>query len=114
MQRKATNNTRSANAAERAHMSWIKDRGICAACGNDGGVINHHCEGASFRNNKVLCGHFFVIGLCQPCDNIITRGSRKAFREQFGPQSELWLKQAEQYPVEIPLEIIQAIASYGK
>lgn len=114
MQRKPTPQSRGPNAAERAHIKWIKERGICAACGNDGGVIAHHCEGSTFRNNKVLCGHFFVIGLCQCCDNIITRGSRKAFREAFGAQSELWLKQAEKYPVEIPLEIIQAIASYGK
>ena len=118
MQRKATKQSPAANANEKAYISWIKERGICAACGNDGGVIAHHCMGSTFKVHveleRVQIGNWFIIGLCQCCDNIVTRQSRKAFTESFGSQSSLWLKQAEQYPVEIPLKIIQGIAQYGK
>lgn len=118
MQRKPTKQSRGANAQERAHIAWIKERGICAACGGDSGVIAHHCEGATFKVTvdfeRVQVGHWFVLGLCQCCDNIVTRQSRAAFRDAFGAQSALWLKQAEQYPVEIPLNVIQGIAQYGR
>ncbi len=118
MQRKPTKQSRGANAQERAHIAWIKERGICAACGSDSGVIAHHCEGATFKVTvgfeRVQVGHWFVLGLCQCCDNIVTKQSRAAFRDAFGPQSELWLKQAENYPVEIPLNVIQGIAQYGR
>jgi len=118
MQRKATKQSRIADSAERAHIQWIKERGICAACGNDRGVIAHHCMGSTFKVHvgleRVQIGNWFIIGLCDPCDNIVTRQSRKAFTQAFGSQSSLWLKQAEQYPVEIPLKIIQGIAQYGK
>lgn len=116
MQRAATRQSRAANAAEKRHMSWIKGRMICAACNRFGPVINHHCEGATFRNKKILVGHLFVIGLCQDCDDIITRQSRRKFRESFGSQSGLWSKQFESYPnqQDFSQEEIQAIISYGK
>jgi hypothetical protein len=118
MQRKATRQSRAANAEEKAHITWIKERGICAACGATGGVIAHHCEGATFKVRvgfeRVQIGHWFVLGLCQCCDNIVTRQSRSALRDAFGAQSELWLKQAEQYPREIPINVIQGIAQYGR
>jgi len=114
MQRKATRQSRAANAAEKRHMQWIKERCICAACSCAALVINHHCMGSTFRNNKILVGHWFVLGLCQSCDNLVTRGSKRALTEAFGPQSEMWLKQAEHYPEEIPLDVIQAIAQWGR
>lgn len=116
MQRKATPQSRSANSAEKRHMSWIKQRMTCAACNQFGPVINHHCEGATFKNNKVQCGHLFVIGLCLSCDNIVTRESRKAFRDAFGSQSGLWQEQFEDYPRkhEFSQEEVNAIVSYGK
>jgi hypothetical protein len=63
---------------------------------------------------RVQIGNWFVIGLCLACDNVVTRQSRKAFVEAFGLQSKLWQKQAEDYPVEIPLKIIRGIAKSGK
>jgi len=117
MQRKATRQTRAANALEKAHMAWIKERNTCAACGNSG-VINHHCEGAAFKVKvdgvTVLLGHAFVIGLCQCCDNIVTRGSRKAFRDAFGLQSALWAKQYEQSPVRFPNDVVEGIKNCGR
>lgn len=116
MQRRATKQSRGADAAEKRHLKWIKERSICAACGCNGPVICHHCEGSAFRVNKLLVGHIFVIGLCQCCDNVITRGSRKKFREAFGQQSELWLKQLNCYPLkhEFGDHEIEAIVGYGK
>lgn len=117
MQRKPTPQSRGANALEKAHMQWIKDRNQCAACGNYG-VINHHCEGATFKVKvnfvTVLIGHAFAIGLCQDCDNVITKGSRRAFREAFGLQSELWLKQYQDSPVRFPDEIVEGIKYCGR
>lgn len=116
MQRKPTRQSRGPDTAELRLMRWIKERGICAACGNDGGVIAHHCEGATFKHNKIHVGHWFVIGLCPPCDSIITRGSRRAFRDAFGPQCELWFKQLQDYPLrhEIGQTEIDAIMEWGK
>lgn len=117
MQRKATSQSRAANALEKAHMQWIKERNQCAACGSSG-VINHHCEGATFKVKvnfaTVLIGHAFVIGLCQCCDNIITKGSRKAFRDAFGLQSGLWFKQYQDSPVRFPDEILEGIKNCGR
>ena len=116
MQRPATRQSRAADAAERRHITWIKERGVCAACGNDGGVIAHHMEGSSFRHQKLLLGHWMILGLCGPCDNIITRGSRRAFREAFGNQCDLWFKQLQEYPLrhEIGQHEIDAIMDWGK
>lgn len=114
MNRKPTRQSRGPNAEERAHIAWVKDRGICAACDSHVPVIAHHCEGATFKVRvgleRVLVGHWFVIGLCQECDDIVTHGSRRVFRERFGDQCDLWLIQAESYPKEIPINVIQGIA----
>jgi hypothetical protein len=118
MQRKATKQSRAINAEERRHLNWIKARGICAACGMGGGVIAHHFAGSSAKVcvglNRVMIGHWAVNGLCQCCDDIVTHGSRKAFREKFGTESSVWLRQAEQYHVDIPLDVIGAIAKWGR
>jgi hypothetical protein len=116
MQRKPTRQSRGADSAERRHIKWIKERCICAACGCNALVVAHHCEGACFKINKVQLGHIFVVGLCITCDNIVTRGSRKALREAFGPQSEMWRRQLEQYPLkhEFGESEIQAIIDYGR
>ena len=118
MQRKATRQSRGPNAAEKRHMAWIKERNVCMTDNrvNGLGVIAHHCEGATFKHNKIQVGHWFVIGLCETCDGFITQGSRKGFRERFGAQSELWLKQLEEYPHkhECPEEVIEAVKAWGK
>ncbi len=118
MQRKATSNTRAANATERAHMSWIKDRGICAACVNDGGVIVHHCVGSTYKVTvgleRVLIGHAFVLGLCACCDAIVTRGTHKAFREKFGAYAELFKIQYSESPVRLEEIVLIGIYESGK
>lgn len=118
MQRPATRQSRAANAEEKRHISWIKQRGMCAACGNDGGVIAHHMHGSSAKVRVglevVLIGHWAVLGLCQCCDDIVTRQSRRAFRESFGQEEEIWENQSRDYPGEIPEIIRQGIMEYGK
>jgi hypothetical protein len=115
VQRKITKQSRGANSSEKRFILWIKSRGICAACDNDGGVICHHIYGSSYRINKILVGHWAVLGLCQMCDNVITRNSPKVFEAQFGKQSDLWMLQIEQYPLieECQQEAYEAIVSQG-
>lgn len=88
------------------------------ACGSDGGVICHHAVGSSYKVRVgleiVLIGHALVIGLCQCCDNLVTRGTHKAFRESFGSYADLWAKQYADSPVKFDDLIIQGIAESGK
>lgn len=116
MNRKPTPQSPGANAAEKRHISWVKNRGICAACGDETPVICHHMYGSSFRINKILVGHWAVLGLCQVCDNIITRGSRKAFTEIFDKQGVIWRNQIKEYPLvdECPWEVYEAITDKGQ
>ena len=118
MIRKATAQSRGANIEERRYIKWCKERQICAACGIEGDVIYHHCIGSSAKIKvcfeTVLIGHFFGFGLCECCDSIVTRGSRRAFEAAFGKQSEIWLRVARDYPYDIPMNIISGISLYGR
>jgi len=119
MQRRKTKTTRGPNSEEKAYHGWIKEiRQTCAACGNKGPVIGHHCEGATFKHNKTLVGHWYFIGLCQSCDDIVTHGSRKAFRDAFGPQCLLWDNEIGEYLLDTgsvpPQEVSDAILDWGR
>lgn len=121
MQRRPTKNTRGANAEEKRFHKWIKeDCEICAACckPNHRNLIVHHCEGSTFRHNKTLVGHWFTIGLCPSCDDIITHGSKNKFRELYGPQSECWENLIFKYLVatgnETPYRIMKSIMDWGR
>jgi hypothetical protein len=87
--RKPTKTTRGPNADEKRFQGWLKEQPCCVT-GVSGPSIVHHCEGATFKHNKVLVGHWFCLPLCQEVDDVITHGSRKAFRERYGPQSDFW------------------------
>ena len=76
MQRKPTRNTRGPNAEERRFQGWVKYQ-PCIWCGNDGGVIVDHVKGATFKNNKVLIGHFFCLPNCEVCDDKKTIEGKK-------------------------------------
>lgn len=116
MQRKKTKNTRLANSDEKEFMDWIKNQ-RCVICGASQ-VIAHHCEGAATKIKvdfmTVLIGHWFLLPLCQDHDDIITLGSRRAFREQFGPQSVLCLRLLEKYPDIVPEVVIEGIRLWSK
>lgn len=119
MQRKATKNTRGPNAAEKRYLKYIKtEKLLCDACSRYGPLIAHHCEGATFKHNKVLVGHWFLLGLCQHCDDIVTQGSRRAFREKYGPQSRLSVHALKEYEYitgqRVPQDVLHSIENWNK
>jgi hypothetical protein len=118
MQRKSTRQSPAAGAAEKRHMQWIKDRCICAACGKPGPVINHHFLGSARKLYaglvRVLCGHWAVVGLCQRCDDLVTFGSPKKLSDEYGAVSDMWFRQIEEFPEEVPLNVMAAIGQWGK
>ena len=116
MMRPVTRQSRGRDAAEKRFHTWIKGRGVCACCKNEGGVYLHHMYGSTFKFKKLMLGHWATLGLCQLCDDVITKGSRRAFTERFGPQCKLWLIQLQSYPLigEIRCDEIEAIMEYGK
>lgn len=118
MQRRATKQSPPPPAGAKDLVSWIKERGICAACGDDGGVIAHHVAGSSAKTRagieRVYIGPWFVNGLCQNCDDIVTHQSRGEFRMWFGAESEVWLNQIDDYEGEIPEIVVEAVRQWGK
>ncbi len=116
MRRKATANTRGANAAEKRLMDWTAEQS-CVICFRPGPSIVEHMYGATFRHNKVLIGMFAVLSYCQGCDDVKTHGSHRAHKEVFGfTQAELYLIRIESYPsrAEIPDDVIAAIRSWNR
>jgi hypothetical protein len=111
MNRKPTKNTRGANSQEILFRGWVKEQ-TCICCGN-WGVVAHHCMGATYKHNKTLIGHWFILPLCQFCDDVVTHGSRRKFKQTFGLQSVLWIKVINRYTeetgIEPPFEVYQAI-----
>ena len=113
MQRKPTKNTRGPNAEEKRFMVWVKDQ-PCAVYDIPGPSIVQHCEGATFRHNKVLIGHWFLLPLSVKADDLVTYGNRRWFRQEHGTQSSLWLKLIESSPFNPPQEVVEAIKDWGK
>ena len=103
MQSKPTKQTPAPSAAERRFMAYTKDSD-CICCGNPGPSIVDHIWGKSKKlyngPERVHVGHWAVIPLCVPCDNVKTRGSRRAFEDQFYSQVTMWF--------------LHAIRNYGK
>lgn len=111
MRRKATKNTRGPNNSEKAFAAWCKHR-PCIVCGA-WGVVVHHAMGSTYKHNKVLVGHWFLLPLCIECDNVVTHGSRKKFRELFGLQSKFFAINHADYVQDTgryaPIEVLDAI-----
>ena len=108
MQRKATKTTRAANAEEKKFQTFTKESD-CIVCDNSGPSIVHHCMGATYKHNKVLIGHWFVLPLCQACDDVITHGSRRTFKDKFGLQSDYWHRHYAYSAVDAPIDVYKAI-----
>lgn len=118
MQRPRSKNTRHANSEEKAYHQWVKESNFCCACENHAQVYGHHCMGSTFKHMKTLIGHWFFIGLCQTCDDIVTRGSRRGFTDKLGPQSAMWCESIIRYEVETgktaPSDVRIAIIDWGQ
>lgn len=121
MQRRGTKQSPAANTAERAFMAYTKDSD-CICCGNPGPSIVDHIYGSSKKlyngPERVLVGHWAAIPLCVTCDNVKTRGSRRAFEDEFWSQVVMWRSHIENYGHErIPANVISAMvmehAEYG-
>ena len=116
MQRPKTDNTRLEIAPEKRFKIWTKQESCCI-CWCPGPGIVDHCEGSTFRHNKVLIGMWFLLPYCYEHDLVKTQGGRAAHFKAFGfNQSQLWLVKIDSYPSkdEIPLEVIQSIRSWNR
>ena len=110
MNRKPTSNTRGANASEKRFHAYTKESD-CITCDQDAPSICHHAMGATYKSDKILIGHFFVLPLCIKCDDVITTGSRRKFKEAFGLQSVLWIKHLSSFSGAVPADVINAIGA---
>ena len=120
MMRKATKQSPGPNSAEKAYHRWVKESERCIACLAPVYVpILHHAEGATFKHLKTLVGHWFSFGLCQRCDDVVTRQSRRVFREYLGTsQAAVWKESIGRYEAEtgaiVPEDIKRAIADWNR
>jgi hypothetical protein len=116
MQRVATRQSPGPSATERKFIAWVKHRGVCAACGQERPLLVHHVLGSSAKTSvgleRVQIGNAYILGLCCQCDSIVTHGSRRGFRELFGPEPELWAKQYESSPVRLPGLTVEGILQW--
>lgn len=94
MQRKPTKNTRGPSAAEKRFQGWVKHK-PCCWCGSESGSIVDHVKGATFRHNKTLIGHWFVLPNCTVCDDKKTREGKK-----LGDYAGRWAEKHYQYEIE--------------
>lgn len=112
MQRRATKQSRGANAAERRFIAAVKEMS-CICCGRPGPSIVDHIWGSSKKLynglERVHVGHYGVLPLCTQCDSVKTRGSRKAFENKHGRQADLWVQMVERSGLEVPAGVMAAI-----
>lgn len=109
MQRKPTKQSRGPNAAEKRFQTYIKHCS-CTWCNNPGPSIVDHVKGATFKHNKVLIGHWFVLPSCVYCDKRKTIGG-----EKLGDYARMWELEFINYPLwhEVPDEVFRAIKHWG-
>lgn len=93
MQRAATKQSRAANKLERDFMAWVKQQ-PCCVCNRPGPSIVDHIFGSSKKSyaglERVHIGHIAILSLCEYCDSVKTRGSRREFESRFGRQLDHW------------------------
>lgn len=116
MRRKATKNTRAANAEEKRFMLWVKEQ-PCCECGNSP-VIVDHMYSSTFRHNKVLIGHWALLPLCESCDSVKTLGSHNAYTDKFGhTQAQAWeamMQESVELTQLVPIEVYNSIMDWGR
>lgn len=111
MQRKPTKNTRGPNAEEKRFQGWVKEQ-PCCWCGSESGSIVDHVMGSTFRHNKTLIGHWFVLPNCAECDYKKTELGQK-----LGDYAEKWSEVEARYQVDgyrgAPDEVWIVIEQWG-
>jgi hypothetical protein len=116
MRRKSTKTTRGPDKAEKEFMRATKVS-PCVVCGARPPSIVDHCLGSTFKNKKVLVGHWFVIPLCYACDKFKStpNGSVSRFIDMSGHRlCDLWEKHVESVGSEPPEEVRDSIMSWGR
>lgn len=120
MQRKPTKNTRGPNADEKRFMQYTKECS-CIVCGQIGPSIVDHCLGATFKHNKILLGHWFIIPLCPICDSFksVPNGSIARFIDMCCLRlCDLWHKHQANYIKDTgiypPQDVYDAVMDWGR
>lgn len=113
MRRKRTPNTRTANAAEKKFLAWVKEQD-CAVCGMPGPSIADHVWGATFKHMKTLIGMWALLPLCPECDEVKTKGSLRGFVSKFGALGPMILNVISESPFTAPDDVLSAIEDWGK
>ena len=115
MQTKPSRQSRGINSAEKQFMAWCKEQPSIVS--GVYGVEVHHCVGSSCKSyvgaERVHIGHYFCIPLTTQ-EHWLFHNRKNEFITLYGMQNELWLRLVDNYPAEIPHEIIEAIVHYGK
>lgn len=111
MQRRPTKNTRGPSSEEKAFQGWVKQQ-PCIWCGSNSGSIVDHVKGATFKHNKVLIGHWFVLPNCEACDYKKTVEGKK-----LGDYAGAWYSLSIAYQKDTglmaPEEVQNSIESWG-
>jgi len=112
MQRKPTKNTRGPCLDEKQFQAWIKQQ-PCCWCGSESGSIVDHVKGATFKHNKVLIGHWFVLPNCERCDYKKTIEGKK-----LGDYAAKWHDLAVRYENDmdnddLSMDVVDSIISWG-
>jgi hypothetical protein len=111
MQRKPTKNTRGPNTEEKTFQGWVK-RQPCIWCGSESGSVVDHVKGSTFKHNKTLIGHWFVLPNCEVCDHKKTIEGKK-----LGDYVTAWIFLSHKYEgvrgISAPSYVWEAIESWG-
>lgn len=109
MQRKPSKTTRGPNAEEKRFQGFVKNH-YCIWCGNEGPSIVDHVKGSTFRHNKTLIGHWFVLPNCQSCDYLKTVEGKK-----LGDYAAAWESVILNYDqsIKVPVAVEAAICDWG-
>ncbi len=116
MQRKATKNTRAANADEKRFIAFVKECD-CITCRNPGPSIVDHMYGSTFKQKKILIGMWALLPYCPVCDEVKTTQGRAAHNRLFGKtQAELFNYFLQIVPSNLmpPDDVVWAIADWGR
>lgn len=115
MQNKRSRQSPGPNRQESAFLDWSKQRPSIVSGAH--GVEVHHCVGSSRRVyvglERVHIGHWFCIPLT-PDEHWLYHNRKAEFEDRYGDQVDLWQKHIEDYPIDIPLNVIQGIAGLSQ
>lgn len=115
MQRKITEQSRGANAAERRFIRWVKQQRCCICQAHPRHTEVDHLYGSTYKHNKTQIGHWLVIPLCVICHRIKTYEGRAGFLRLCGCNPlDRWQVMINKYGKLPPKDEMEAINSLIK